>query len=139
MRIFFSFIIAAVLTFFADGVSFAQVKGEPCHEQDHVIAEDTNKSVCCRFDAMHMLDTGAWDETIAAAGCCPPQACGTSIIIKDIFHTVLTPPVVSAGNILKPFPIQPLHFWTLGVSSSGRPPPRWPSFPVYIYNCSFLI
>jgi hypothetical protein len=139
MQIFFSFIIAVLLTVFTDGLSFAQMMGERCHEQEQVIVEDTKKCVCCSLGAMHVRGPESWDDAIAGAGCCPQQTCGSSIIFKDIAPTVFVSPVFSTGKILSSFLIQPVPLWTLGVHSSGLPPPRWPSAPAYIQNCSFLI
>lgn len=139
MRIFFSFIIAVLLTVFAEGVSYARMTGEPCHEQEQALVEDVEKCVCCSLASMYMPGHGASVDRIAGAGCCPSQTCKKSVFLKDVACSVSASPTVSGGKMLTQFPVQQIPLRTHRVVSNGLPPPRWPSAPVYIQNCSYLI
>lgn len=137
MRILFSFLIAFLFTILVADESPAQMMQHPCQEK-HM--GGTMKMVNC--SCLHDLEvvSAEWGPGVSAGvNHCSQPACGGSFTVKDVGLSSTLSSFGLIGMVTNTSFSQPLLLSILGTHRTGVPPPRLPSAPAYLRNCSFLI
>ena len=137
MRILFSFLIAFLFMVLVADESPAQMMQHPCQEK---YMGGTMKMANC--SCLHDLEvvSAEWGPGVyAGVNHCSQPACSGLFAIKDVG---LSSTLFSFG-LMDMVPntsfSQPPLLSILGTHRTGVPPPRLPSAPAYLRNCSFLI
>lgn len=144
MRIFYTTIIAVLFGFLTAGFISAQVTDRSCCTDERV-GGAMNMFICHCSHAVP--DEVATEEvhvhpdsiSLAEAGCCAPATCRGSLVPTKVAVSSAAPPVISMAMAQIASFYQPASAASLGAHRTDLPPPRLPSPPVYIKNCSFLI
>jgi len=138
MRLLFSITIAFLFTILIAGECSAQMMDHSCHEDKQANGAMNMAQCSCSHVApivQAVLGFGGPDR----GSCCLSDACSGSLNFNAIaFQSTVTSTVFS-GIVQNPSFFQPIPLAMLGAHCTGLPPPRFPSTPVYIQNCSFLI
>jgi hypothetical protein len=143
MRIFYSIIIALLLSLSTAGFSSAQMTDGCC--QDERAESVMHMTTCqCAYAAISetankAIPADVTEDMPGGVDCCTPAACRGALLPSKVALCSSVSPVVFLALVQTASFYQPMPATLLGAHRTGLPPPPLQFPPVYIQHCSLLI